>query len=265
MSEQSPLEPLDPDLRALFEAERRHPAQSAEAHARVWQTVAASVVVAPVAVGVGAALSPKAGGLAALKALGAAKLASAGVALFVAGGVVGAAVQHSFIEPHVRRSDPVEQRAQAVTREAPAADAPPALDLSAAGPRVIAPDPAPAAPPTPVEPRRSRPAPAAVAEPLDGDGVSERSSQLAREQAIIDAARAGLARGHGDDALAALARHEREFPAGSLVEEREGLRVLALARSGRASEAAEGAARFRAQYPRSMLLPAISAALTAAH
>ena len=51
------------------------------------------------------------------------------------------------------------------------------------------------------------------------------------------------------------------FPDGRLVEEREALRVQALAQLGRAAEAHEVAARFRRQYPRSMLLPVVDAAL----
>jgi hypothetical protein len=256
MSEQSPLEPLDPELGTLFEAERRHPAEPAAAQARVWKAVAASLVVAPIAAGVGAALSPKASGLAAAKAFGLGKLAAASAALFVVGGVAGAVVQHTVIEPMVA---PRAEGVRTPALEAPVALPAPALEARDAGAAV-----APEVVPVPVERPRSRSTAHPAPEQEHDVRVAEPSSALAREQAIIDAARAGLARGHGDDALTALDRHEREFPAGSLTEEREGLRVLALVRVGHRVEAAESAASFRARYPRSVLLPAIDTALAGA-
>ncbi len=91
--------------------------------------------------------------------------------------------------------------------------------------------------------------------------TSDPKSDLARERELIDAARAGVARGHADAALSAVSRHEREFPQGQLREEREGLRILALAAQGRTAEARTFAARFRKSYPQSVLLPQIDAAL----
>jgi outer membrane protein assembly factor BamD (BamD/ComL family) len=45
--------------------------------------------------------------------------------------------------------------------------------------------------------------------------------------------------------------HARRFPAGSLIEEREATRVLALCRVGRVSEAKDAASRFLREHPRS--------------
>lgn len=91
--------------------------------------------------------------------------------------------------------------------------------------------------------------------------TTDPKSDLARERELIDAARAGVARGHADAALSAVSRHEREFPQGQLREEREGLRILALAAQGRTAEARTFAARFRKSYPQSVLLPQIDTAL----
>ena len=93
MSEQTPLEPLDPELGALFDAERRYPAEPAAAQTRVWKAVAAALVV-PVAAGAGVAALGQQGWLSAVKSFSAAKLAALGSAVFIAGGVTGAAVQH---------------------------------------------------------------------------------------------------------------------------------------------------------------------------
>jgi outer membrane protein assembly factor BamD (BamD/ComL family) len=58
-------------------------------------------------------------------------------------------------------------------------------------------------------------------------------------------------------ALAPLAEHARRFPSGRLVEEREALRVQALAKLGRVAEARQVAQAFRARFPRSVLLPRV--------
>jgi len=78
--------------------------------------------------------------------------------------------------------------------------------------------------------------------------------QYAAELALLEPARNALARGDSAAALAAIARHEREFEAGFLAEERSALRVRALWSMGRISEAEAAAKAFRARYPRSALL-----------
>ena len=69
-----------------------------------------------------------------------------------------------------------------------------------------------------------------------------------------------LARGSAADALAALEVHAREFPDGRLAEERDALRIHALASSGRREEAATRARAFRATYPSSIFLPVVDRA-----
>lgn len=81
-----------------------------------------------------------------------------------------------------------------------------------------------------------------------------RARQYAIELALLEPARSGIARGDFADALTALLRHRREFPAGQLAEERSALQVRALWGLGRVSQAEAAAAAFRQRYPRSALL-----------
>ncbi|NOU28980.1 MAG: hypothetical protein HOO96_13840, partial [Polyangiaceae bacterium] len=75
---------------------------------------------------------------------------------------------------------------------------------------------------------------------------------LAQEQALVDTARAALARGRAVDALRAADEHAARFPAGKLAEERENLAIQALAFAGRRDEALARAARFHKRYPGSL-------------
>jgi hypothetical protein len=88
----------------------------------------------------------------------------------------------------------------------------------------------------------SRPAPEASA----GDAY-------AVELGLLQRARAAVASGEFSSALAAIAEHQRRFPAGRLGEEREALRIKALVGLGRKEEARQAADRFRQRFPRSVL------------
>jgi hypothetical protein len=70
-------------------------------------------------------------------------------------------------------------------------------------------------------------------------------------------ARQSDTRGDYIDVLAVVAEHEHSYPAGRLSEEREVLRVKALVGLGRGDEARHAAAKFRRQFPRSVLLQTI--------
>ena len=93
------------------------------------------------------------------------------------------------------------------------------------------------------------------------DAGIEVSGSLAAERALIDRARAALARARPNDALAALGQHRQRFAVGQLAEEREALTVMAQAAIGEHDRARETASRFRRDYPQSLLLPAVDAAL----
>ncbi|WP_394835253.1 hypothetical protein LVJ94_53020 [Pendulispora rubella] len=90
------------------------------------------------------------------------------------------------------------------------------------------------------------------------------SRQLAGERPLLDVARAALNRGEGEEALRATDRHKSRFPAGLLAEEREALSVQALLMLQRTDDAKRRATRFEQRYPRSVLLPAIRAAVASA-
>jgi hypothetical protein len=83
---------------------------------------------------------------------------------------------------------------------------------------------------------------------------------LAAERTVLDGARAAIVRRDGSGALAALRSHEQSFPRGQLLEERESMRVQALALSHDPAVRA-AADRFRRHFPRSMFLPAVEQAV----
>jgi hypothetical protein len=74
------------------------------------------------------------------------------------------------------------------------------------------------------------------------------------ELQLLRAARQDVTGGDFADALAAIAEHVRRFRHGSLVEEREALRVKALAGLGRHEDAQRAAAEFHARFPHSVFL-----------
>ncbi len=117
--------------------------------------------------------------------------------------------------------------------EAPAAELPPSEP--------------PAAEPTPALPRQTK-AKAAAAK-----SVSE-SEAYARELPVLQPALDAVARNDFTAALTAIAAHQSRFPSGQLAEEREALRVKALAGLGRMPEAVRAGATFRQRFPHSALL-----------
>jgi hypothetical protein len=94
-------------------------------------------------------------------------------------------------------------------------------------------------------------------------GAVGRDAALAAERALLETARAALARGQRVTAFDALTKHAQAFPRGRLGEERDGLFIQALISAGRIDEARARLARFRRSYPRSMLLQAFDASLRA--
>jgi hypothetical protein len=125
--------------------------------------------------------------------------------------------------------------------------APPSPRATGVAPRIAAPDldltSFDASPDAPPSPRATRP-------PRRSPSQAE---EYARELRLLQPARAAIARDDFDVALAATAAHERRFPRGRLAEEREALRILALAGSRRWSEARVAAAAFHGQFPESLL------------
>ncbi|WP_437946740.1 hypothetical protein WME98_38430 [Sorangium sp. So ce296] len=136
---------------------------------------------------------------------------------------------------------PLEQLFSSARGGLPAAAPPPAPE----------PAPAPAAEPAPAPvARREAPRNARPAAPTPDAIAAVDNDDLVRESNLVDQSRAALAQDPAA-ALAALARHEADFPKGRLAEEREFIAIRALMRLGRADEARARAAAFVARYPSS--------------
>jgi hypothetical protein len=96
--------------------------------------------------------------------------------------------------------------------------------------------------------------PAAAAAPA----APSRADAAREELRLLRQARAAVARADFAAALPPLTEHARRFKEGRLAEEREALRVKALAGLGRTDEARRAAAAFKVRFPRSVLLPIVS-------
>jgi len=269
----SELEPIDPALDALFDAERRRPGPSAEQRARVRAAVAVTTAVAATAATSAAASS----GAVAVGGVSAAPVASAttatgggvlaalsGAASSVGTAVVAAALATAVgvglvttYEPAPEQTVVVDDRREAVAAKDPVTPVvePPVED--------VAPVAVPPAKPKQIvraSPTVTPPAPSSEPQPTTAEA---RAALLAIERALIADARAALVRGEGDRALQVLEQHRGAHRDGLLAEEREALHVMALAKVGRATEAREEAARFLVTYPQSMFAAGIRAALGA--
>jgi hypothetical protein len=164
---------------------------------------------------------------------------------------------------------PAESAAAATDREVPervpahgatASDPPPGREAppgSAIEPNIASPEhaaapesssarPAPRAASTGSAPRV---APAAVDHGPRRDGRDGLlHTEVLRELSLVREASAAVAR-EPARALALTERHRREFPRGSMIEEREAIRIRALAALGRADEAEREAERFLRAHP----------------
>lgn len=151
--------------------------------------------------------------------------------LAIASGLVGAVtwVGAASIEP---AAPPVAIATPRV--EAPPSAPPPvAPDLRAIAP-ASPPEVARSVAPSPVPPRSvDAPARAPAAQPR----IASEPSSLADETAMIDRARAFVAAGRADAALAELDRHAARFVAGALRPEADGVRITALCGADREPEA----------------------------
>lgn len=132
--------------------------------------------------------------------------------------------------------------------------APPAV-LSPA-PRIVIVNATPSAAPAPTVPAPATSA--RVPNPLPAPSGSLTESGLAGERALIDRARAALARGDAAAAERAVGLHRSRFPEGQLSEEREAIAIRALRATGRAQEAKQREEDFVRAYPDSVFSPSLS-------
>jgi hypothetical protein len=212
--------PLSPEVRALLERERVIPPVSASQRARAMARARASLATLGVATTAPSGTAPR----------------TRWVAAAAAAMVVGASVVAAAYEIRARMAPTQAARPAAiapvseVVARAPAAS-PPAVAVA---------DPVPTS------------LPAVEAPALSLAGAAGAELRLLRQ------ARSAVAHGDFAAALSPIAEHTRRFKNGRLAEEREALRVRALAGLGRTEEARRAAAAFRVRFPRSVLLPAIS-------
>jgi hypothetical protein len=261
------IDPLPPDLASLLREGRPGIEPPPGAREAVLAVVTASAVGLGAGAGVAAAGAAKGGSVAgaAVRAgsggLWAAVKGTFGVGGLMLGAAVGVAVGaagHAFLASPAAASAvarPVpsaEVASPAPPRSTPSVtpweEVPPSAPTGSTASTVPAPAPSPA-------PTASHPD-----DDARGDHGSKDSS-LASERALIDMARTAVARGQGDAALAALGRHERDFPHGRLAEEREWLAIQALVQTGATDEARARSVRFRRAFPRSLMLPALDQVL----
>lgn len=218
-----PRSPFPPDVNALLERERAIPPLPAAQRARAMARAQASLAT-PVAA---TAVPPRAAPRTRWPALAAA-----------AALVLSVAAAAAAYEIHARWASR------------------PATGLAAIAPvgQVVPPAPAAAPPAVAVAIANLPPTPVLAVEsptllPTEGARAELRLLRLAR---------VAVARGDFAGALPPIAEHTRRFRNGRLAEEREALRVKALAGLGRTEEARRAASAFRARFPRSVLLPAVS-------
>jgi hypothetical protein len=223
------IEPVDPELAPLLDAERKA-SPPPGALDRIWARVAG----APTPSGGGGA-----SGGAARNAIGrlASHVGAICAAAFVAGAVAGVGA-YSMVRP------PAAERIVYVEREVPARIEPPAPASSFAA--------------TPVQTPTAAPGTTSGARPVSPPAPSS----LAAERTLLDDARAALASGDAGRALQLGDEHLRRFPRGQLGEEREAIAIQSLVALGRYPEARARAAHFRAAAPQSLFMPAIDAALS---
>jgi hypothetical protein len=99
---------------------------------------------------------------------------------------------------------------------------------------------------------------ALLASPVIPPPRVRRASIDRSELRLLSRARAAVARADFAAALPPIAEHARRFRDGRLAEEREALRVGALAGLGRDEEARHAATAFRTRFPHSVLVPAVN-------
>ncbi|MBI5482808.1 MAG: hypothetical protein HY906_28390 [Deltaproteobacteria bacterium] len=226
-------EPLAPDIQRLVETGRSYhptpgPAARARLEAQIMAQGPAAAPSTPAAVAAGSGVL--------------AKPFVVGIAAFVFG-LGGGAGLHAALQRGGDRRGPATP-----SRPAPAVAPGCPSSTPANTPVVQLPPAAPAAP-------CSCPTARAPA------STHDRDAELAAERALLETARTALGRREAAAALEILARHERAFPQGRLVEEREAITVQALLVEAHYDLVRARGARFLRGYPRSLFRPAVEDAL----
>ncbi len=210
--------PFDPELEEVLACGR--------AIARVPDVVRARALVrARATVAAAAANPPEPVRLARRRGFTIAWAAAAGLIAVTAGAVAALRSQ----APHTGQVAPPRLRAEARIHA-------PALDSSPASPATA-------------------PQVTSTAKPQGLRRPALAQESYAAELELLSRAQVAYAGRDYFDVLALVAEHRRRFPNGRLAEEREALRVRALASSGRTDEARRAFSAFADRFPRSVFLP----------
>jgi len=215
---------FSPSVEALAAHERVLPAQPEDVQARLMSRARAATLAGP----------PATEPVRVTRTGASQSLAAATAAVAVAAGIAAAMYLLGGSAP------------SAPTAKAPVTATPPAV----APPEPL---PAPTSGSAPAAPSaRAQPVEALV--PSATPTATSRRDSGPEEIQLLSRARQADARRDYAGVLSILSEHERNFPAGRLSEEREVLRVKALVGLGRTDQARRTAARFRRQFPKSVLL-----------
>lgn len=249
------LPPLPDDVQALLRiAEHGAPAPppgiEAAILAKVTATVTAAATTTAAATSTAAVATPT---LLAMKPLAAFLAGTALVATIVVGG--RALLPRSTQEGSAVVAPAVVDAAPPIAALAPSVPAPAPTQ---AEPTMLAPT---ATPTTTSAPALAQPTGDTHSSPLVRSAEPARGVNPAQEAALVDAAREAIARGDGDVALRKLQEHAGKFSGGALVEERRALLVVALALRHETDRARNAAKAFEREYPSSLFLDMVHAAL----
>jgi RNA polymerase sigma-70 factor (ECF subfamily) len=248
--------PLSDEARRIVDDARAAYGPSDEDRARV----AASLPLIAAAAGAAAAASAGSSAAAASAGFFAAKGVALGLAMVVVVGGASVGYWRGYGRGHWRSTAESRPRAPSVGR---AASAPAARRTDQPDPATSPPSAAPEEAGTPREApsrgNRSRPALAPRAVGAQASR-SEPGPDVAGEITLLGEAQRALANGQAERALQLLDRHAREFPRGSLTEERAAARIIALCALGRVEAARVETAAFVRQSPGSPLVDRVRAA-----
>jgi hypothetical protein len=234
-------EPLDDDVRELLSCEASSPDPSAAHVDRARRRLKLQLGIGAAA---GAAMSKPAieptppdavsrPSVSVVSALSGAKVGAVGALIFLAGTATG-----WFARGTVQVAQPIAPSIVAAPRASAGASVEPSIE-----------------PPPPVAPSSAR-----AVNPPSRPPSPRASGALTvseNERALLDQAKRAVREGDAERALALVAKHEHDYPRGTLDEERDVLRVSALVAAGRRDDAVAAAEKFRRQYPASLFLRAV--------
>ncbi len=226
---------LADDLKALVRQEAVYPSFSDTRMRRAWERLEARLSLA------NSLPSIPSASLGAAKAAVLTKVGMGILAAFAGGVATGWLAGTSSTPPPVASQS---QSAPTTTGAAPAHE--PSVRIPAVAIETL---------PTSNAPTASTPK-ATRAPGASGAGVDVET--VFKERALLDQAGRTLLEGDAAQALNLLSRHEREFPRGALVEEREVLCIKALAALGHDSEARTKLDAFHKRFPASPFFPALA-------